>query len=69
MPGAGEGTDLRDGPAEIDAETSSGRVVLPPGLLRVSEQSATRVQARPGRGGDTITVRTSNGEIVFTALF
>ncbi len=54
--------------AVIDAETSSGRVVLPTGMLRVSEQSATRVRGTAGAGGGTITVRTSNGDIGFTAI-
>lgn len=54
--------------AEIDAETSSGRISLPDGLLQVEERSDTRLRARAGTGGDTITVRTSNGDIGITAI-
>ena len=55
--------------AEIDAETSAGhRVVLPAGLLQVSEQTANRVRGTAGAGGGTVTIRTSNGDIGFTAL-
>lgn len=62
--------DLALGPAlsaVIDAETSGSQISVPPGLVRVDEQSATRLRATAGAGGHTITVRTSNGQIRFTA--
>ena len=65
--GGGDRSARRAPTPRIDAETSSGRVVLPPGLLRVSEQSTTRVRATAGAGVDTIEDRTSNGDIVVTA--
>ena len=53
--------------AVIDAETSGGQITLPAGLLQVEEQTPTRLRATAGAGGNLITVRTSNGQIRFTA--
>jgi DUF4097 and DUF4098 domain-containing protein YvlB len=62
--------DLAIGPrlnAVIDAETSGSQISVPAGLFRIDEQTATHLRATAGAGEHLITVRTSNGQIRFTA--
>lgn len=53
--------------AEIDAETTNGRIAVPAGLLTVAEQSDSRLRATAGDGGSRITIRTTNGDVRLTS--